>query len=173
MTATITADIPSADLPPGMPKRRPRGPDRRPRGKRLLNPAVRPVTVDGQAAVAVQLGGGLGRNMEMILEPDVWAWVEAEFGPVWTVMQTADDRRYVVGGSKRARDASGQRSASPVAPLARLIAGRGELLPGKSVVFRNGDRQDLRAVNLKIVPRRESWNHRPDMPLPEIVDGWA
>jgi hypothetical protein len=132
---------------------------------------MRRVTVDGSRCFAVGLSGEMGRGWECLVDADTWEELRSIAGERWYLAGGADvARSFVMTGTAAARAAVGTNASFAV--VARVIAGRGEDLEGKSVVNRNGIRLDLRAVNLHVLPKAEAGVYRPEQPLPVVAEGW-
>jgi hypothetical protein len=104
----------------------------------------------------------------MLLDAEAWVWVRDEVTPCWVL--AGPGAGYVVSTSNAAAALSGRWSGRPSGYLARILMERqGEDLKGKAVVFRNGDRKDLRRANLLVLPRGAARAYQPDGQPPEIL----
>jgi hypothetical protein len=132
-----------------------------PRGERNFHPTVRPVLADGVPAYEVGLSGGLGSRETMLIDREDWHWASTSVTPVWVVNRDGP-RSYVCSGCRAAGAAAGIYKRKPRVNLHALIAARrAEVAEDKAVAFANGDRRDLRRVNLLIVPRIDVQRHVP------------
>ena len=130
-------------------------PARKPRRRRSntpgpLNdhPKVSYLVIDGLPAACVGLSGKHGTGRFMLLDASMWEEISAAFGKRWIVERPNGGwLSYVVSGRLKPREATQQNAAVRVLSLARYVAGA---QPRQRVVYRNGDRLDLRRANLAL-----------------------
>ena len=112
------------------------------------HPHVSYLVMDGVQAVSVGLSGKHGTGRFMLLDASMWEEISAAFGKRWIVERPNGGwLSYVVSGRQRPREAVEQNAKQRVLSLARYVASAQRR---QRVVYRNGDRLDLRRANLAL-----------------------
>ena len=112
------------------------------------HPHVSHLLMDGIPAVTVGLSGKHGTGRFMLLDAFMWEEVSTAFGDRWIVERPNGGWLcYVVSGRRKPSTIVRQNASERVLSLARYIAGA---QPRQRVVWRNGDRLDLRRANLAL-----------------------